>query len=92
MVINKEITETECNLWRKNKNINPKTNRRIKESSVIYNFLKNKCENDDIYKIVNDFCFGIVIFEIEPPPPPPAEPPPPPSDGGLTGGLFTITL
>ena len=60
MVINKEITETECNLWRKNKNINPKTNRRIKESSVIYNFLKNKCENKtDIYKIVNDFCLSI---------------------------------
>lgn len=59
MVINKEITETECNLWRKNKNINPKTNRRIKESSVIYNFLKNKCEKDDIYKIVNDFCLSI---------------------------------
>jgi hypothetical protein len=59
MVIKKEITETKCNLWRKNKNINPLTNRRIKDNSAIYNFFKNKCEKDDIYKIVNDFCLSI---------------------------------
>ena len=60
MVINKEITETECNLWRKNKNINPTTNRRIKETSSIYKkFEKNCLEKDDIYKIVNNFCLSI---------------------------------
>ena len=60
MVIKKEITETECNLWRKNKNINPTTNRRIKETSSIYKkFEKNCLEKDDIYKIVNNFCLSI---------------------------------
>jgi hypothetical protein len=59
MVINKEITETECNLWRKNKNINPLTNRQIKETSPIYKKFEKKCEKDDIYKIVNDFCLSI---------------------------------
>ena len=51
------FTDSECKLWRKNKNINPKTNRKIKETSVIYKQLLKTCENKtDIYKIVNDFC------------------------------------
>jgi hypothetical protein len=53
------FTNSECNLWRNNKNINPKTKRTIKETSVIYKQLLKTCENKtDIYKIVNDFCIS----------------------------------
>ena len=53
------FTNSECNLWRNNKNINPRTKRTIKETSVIYKQLLKTCENKaDIYKIVNDFCIS----------------------------------
>ena len=57
MVIKREFTKSECNLWNINKNINPKTKKPIKETSKIYKELLNICANkNDIYKIVNDFC------------------------------------
>ena len=61
MVIINDITNTECNLWNINKNINPKTKRKIKETSPIYKKFEKNCLNkriatNNIYKIVNDFC------------------------------------
>jgi hypothetical protein len=65
MPIKKEITNTECSLWKINKNINPITKRKISSTSPIYKKFEkvcgnsNKTNNDDIYKIVNDFCSSI---------------------------------
>ena len=64
MPIKKEITNTECSLWKINKNINPITKRKITSTSRIYKKFEkacgsNKTNNDDIYKIVNDFCSSI---------------------------------
>ena len=43
MVIKKEITDTDCYMWVKNKNINPHTNRKILSSSPIYKKFEKKC-------------------------------------------------
>lgn len=63
MIIKKEITNTECNLWKINKNINPITKRKISSTSPIYKKFEKICTNkkinDDIYTIVNNFCSSI---------------------------------
>ena len=63
MVIKNKITETDCILWNKNKNINPKTKRKIQETSPIYKEYAKICgninikkESYDIYEKVNEFC------------------------------------
>jgi hypothetical protein len=60
MVIKNDITQTECKLWNINKNINPKTKRKITNKSPIYKKFEKQCLNktdaNDIYKIVDDFC------------------------------------
>ena len=43
MVIKKEITDTDCYMWVKNKNINPHTNRKILSTSPIYKKFEKKC-------------------------------------------------
>ena len=50
MIIKKEITEFDCILWNKNKNINPHTNRKILSSSPIYKKFEKKC-----YKLIKKF-------------------------------------
>ena len=65
MVIKKEITNTDCNLWNINKNINPQTKRKILLTSPIYKKFEKICSDkkinkkDDIYKLVHDFCSSI---------------------------------
>ena len=64
MVIKKEITASDCNLWIANKNINPLTNRKITSKSPIYKKFEKICSENktkDIYNIVNDFCLSIKI-------------------------------
>ena len=64
MVIKKEITASDCNLWIANKNINPLTNRKITSKSSIYKKFEKICSENktkDIYNIVNDFCLSIKI-------------------------------
>ena len=43
MVIKKEITESDCYMWNKNKNKNPHTNRKILSTSPIYKKFEKKC-------------------------------------------------
>lgn len=38
---NKDVTTDEIKIWKKNKYVNPRTNRKIKESSKIYKYLEN---------------------------------------------------
>jgi hypothetical protein len=45
MDIKKEITESDCDLWNKNKNINPHTKRAIKSTSSIYKKFHKQCSN-----------------------------------------------
>jgi hypothetical protein len=57
--MNKNFTTEECCKWNKNKLINPKTNRNIKENSALYNNIKlicSKTTKKDIYSIFTDFC------------------------------------
>ena len=57
--MNKNFTTDECSKWNKNKLINPKTNRNIKENSALYNNIKSICSKTtkkDINSIINDFC------------------------------------
>ena len=57
--MNKNFTTEECCKWNKNKLINPKTNRNIKENSALYNNIKLICSKTikkNIYSIFNDFC------------------------------------
>jgi|694.fasta_scaffold28173_5 hypothetical protein len=64
MVIKKEITASDCNLWIINKNVNPLTNRKITSKSPIYKKFEKKClenKSKDIYNIVDDFCSSIII-------------------------------
>ena len=64
MIIKKEITASDCNLWIANKNINPLTNRKITSKSPIYKKFEKICfenKTKDIYNIVNDFCSSIKI-------------------------------
>ena len=58
-IMNKNFTTGECSKWNKNKLINPKTNRNIKENSALYNNIKSICSKTtkkDINSIINDFC------------------------------------
>ena len=58
-IMNKNFTTDECSKWNKNKLINPKTNRIIKENSALYNNIKSICSKTtkkDINSIINDFC------------------------------------
>jgi hypothetical protein len=57
--MNKNFTTEECIKWNKNKLINPKTNRNIKENSALYNNIKSICSKTtkkDINSIFSDFC------------------------------------
>ena len=55
--LKRKLTQADCNLWYKNKNINPITNRKINTESNIYKLLKINCEkSSNIVKNVNEFC------------------------------------
>ena len=45
-----KLTKELCDKWSENKNINPITLKKIKDTGLIYKTLKSKC-----YKIVNNF-------------------------------------
>lgn len=53
----KEPSINELMLWKRNKNINPRTNRRIKKGKVLYNYLKKKY--NDYFKNGYDFLEAI---------------------------------
>ena len=56
-ILKRKLTQADCNLWYKNKNINPITNRKINTESNIYKLLKINCEkSSNIVKNVNEFC------------------------------------
>jgi hypothetical protein len=56
--MNNIYTTDECKSWNKNKLVNPKTLRPIKENAPLYNKIKKLCSNKktDSYSIFNDFC------------------------------------
>ena len=56
--MNNNYTIEECQLWYKDKLINPKSKRKIAENSPLYNKINKLCSNykEDIYSIFNNFC------------------------------------
>jgi hypothetical protein len=49
-------TIEECNKWKHNKNINPKTNRIIKIGAATYNEIEKQCKAYNISSIFSNFC------------------------------------
>jgi hypothetical protein len=49
-------TIEECNKWKHNKNINPKTNRIIKIGAATYNEIEKECKSYNISSIFSNFC------------------------------------
>ena len=73
---NGEYTKEDCQKWRKNKLVNPKSGRAIQENKVVYNKIKKECEE----KVVPPPKGGPSKPPVEPPPFKPSKPvePPPP--------------